>query len=374
MKKYIKSLPVFISMLCLLFVSCEDKIEYVESTKPQSIKIVDITNNTIDVYTTATHQLEMAVIPQNAEVEGPITFVYKSGDTDVFTVSSTGLITGVGVGEGVLNVSTEQYPELRAMAVVRVTDEYFKVTSIEIDSKYKDYTMALGEILDLSPYITVKPDNASNPSLTFSTSDEEIVTVSEDGVIEAKKLGTATIKIVPTDGSPVSVECKISVKEVVYTHLDRANWVITPSHKLPADAAISNAPESLIDDKTTTCLSMVKPGKSYDGIKVEADEEVFFVVDMKAESTFDYLRLDHRSNNSYAYLRPYALSIFGSNDGSTYTPILENAPAQYEQANYIIHLPAEAKYRYVKIQYTDWDKKLGSTMQLSELNIGKKSF
>ncbi|MFV0537554.1 MAG: Ig-like domain-containing protein [Dysgonomonas sp.] len=374
MKIYLKVLPVLISVLCLQFMSCDDEIEYVDSTKPQSIKIVDVANNTIGVYTTATYQLEMAVIPQNAEVEEPITFVYKSSDTDVFTVSATGLITGIGVGEAVLNVTTEQYPDLRTMAVVKITDEYFNVTSIEIDSKYKDYSMALGEILDLSPFITVKPDNASNPSLTFTSSDEEVVTVSEDGVIEAKKLGTATIKIVPTDGSPVSVECKISVKEVVYTHLDRASWVITPSHKLPTDAAISNAPESLLDDKTTTCLSMVKPGKSYEGIKIEADEEVFFVVDMKAEATFDYLKLDHRSNNSYAYLRPYALSIFGSNDGSTFTPILENAPAQYEEANYIVHLPAEAKYRYVKVQYTDWDKKSGSTVQLSELNIGKKSF
>ncbi|MDR1091801.1 MAG: Ig-like domain-containing protein [Prevotella sp.] len=374
MKKYIKALPVLFSMLCLLFVSCEDKIEYVESKKPQGIKIVGITNNTIEVYTTATRQVEMAVISGNAEVESPVTFVYKSSDKDVFTVSPTGLITGVGVGEAVLNVGAEQYPELKAMAVVKITNEYFNITSIEIASGFEDYTMAVGTILNLSPYITVKPENASNPALTFASSDGKVATVSEAGVIEAKKTGAATIKIIPADGSPVSAECKITVKEAVYNNLDRTGWVITPSHKLPKDDAISNAPESLLDDKTTTCLSMVKPDKSYDGITVGAGEEVFFVVDMKTEAAFDYLRLDHRSNNSYAYLRPYALSIFGSNDGNAFTPILENIPAKYEQANYYIHLPAQVKYRYVKILYTDWDKKSGATMQLSELNIGLKSF
>lgn len=374
MKKYIKALPVLFPVLCFLCASCNDEIEYVESKKPQSIKIAGITNNTIEVYTTATLQIEITVIPENAEAETPVIFAYKSSDKDVFTVSPDGLITGTGAGEAVLTVSAEQYPGLKAMAVVKVTDEYFNVTAIEIASGFKDYTMAVGAILDLSPYIAVKPDNAGNPALTFTSTDGEVVAVSEDGVIKAKKPGNATIKIIPADGSPVSAECKISVKEAVYNHSDRTDWVITPSHKLPEDNAISNAPESLLDDDTKTCLSMVKPGKAYGNVTVGADEEVFFVVDMKTELTFDYLRLDHRSTNSYAYLRPHALSISGSNDAGAFTPILENVPAQYEQAHYYIHLPVPVKYRYLKVRYTDWDKDSGSTMQLSELNTGSKSF
>lgn len=375
MKKYIKSLSIIFAISSFLLVSCETDTEYVESRKPQSIKIVDLTDNTIPIYTDGTYQVNMAVVPDDAEVVAPVTFTYKSSDTEIFTVSPDGLITAVNVGDAMLKVTAVEYPELTTMAIVKITDEYFPITSIEVDAAFKNYAMAVGAQLDLNPYITVKPDKASNPKLTYTSSNNEVATVNENGLIEAKTLGTATIKIAPAEGGELFAECIINVKEVVYNHIDRTNWGITASQNpLPKDDAISNSPESLLDAKTTTCLSMVKPGKTTGGVTGGADEELFFVIDMKAESTFEYLQLDHRSSNAYAYLRPYALSIFGSNDNSTFTPIMEDVQGQPEAANYKIHLPTAVKYRYVKVLYTDWDKKSGSSIQLSEINLGTKSF
>lgn len=432
MKKYIKTLPVLFSMLCLLFVACDDKIEYVESKKPQSIKIVDVTNNTIEVYTTNTYQVAMAVIPENAEVEGPVTFVYKSSDKDVFTVSSTGLITAVGVGDAVLNVTTEEYPELKAMAVVKITDEYFNVTSIEIASEYKDYAMAVGAMLNLSPHITVKPDNATNPALTFTSSDEEVATVNSDGVIETLKLGTATIKITPTDGSPVSVECKITVKEASYVPLERAGWTVTtqthndygymwdgPSgHNTQADH-VTGLPEHLFDGELGSYLSLVKPGGSINGIAPPANSTPpAFIVDMKTAQEFEYILWGHRngsytndvgtvSGNNYNYLRVFGVVVEGSNDGVNYTTIAPAKPAgddanivwipqkvsyvgaatSSEDALYTIPI-TKSTYRYVKVSlvvqsknYTAKDYQhpdypgsgstSGNTMQVAEFGLGK---
>lgn len=372
MKNYIKSLPALSALAGLLLAGCSTDIEYVDSRKPQSVHIAGITENIIAVHTNETWQIEAAIAPENAETEGRVTFLYESGNSEVFTVSTAGLITGVGVGEAVLNVSVVEYPELKTMAIVKITDRYFNITSIEITSGYKS-VLGVGNTFDLSAYVVIKPDNASNPAVTYESSNAAIVTVSEEGIVEAIAPGTAKIVVTPVDGSGVSAECTITVKEITYTHLDRTGWEITPSHALPVDQAISNAPESLLDDKLSTCLSMVKPGKSYEGVSVPESDEVFFVIDTKAASTFGYVRLDHRSSNSSVYLRPYALSVFGSNNGTTFAPILENAVGQPEKANYVIFLPETVTYRYIKIQYTDWDTKSGSTIQLAEINLGNWS-
>lgn len=374
MKIYIKTLPYLFALSCLLLTGCDTDIEYVESRVPQSVHIAGITNNAIPVHTNETFQIEMTVLPENAEPEGTVTFLYKSGDRTIFTVSATGLITGVAIGEAVLNVSAVEYPELSTMAIVKITDRYFNIASIEIDPGYETSVLGVGDSFNLAAHVTVKPDNASNPDVKYESSNVEIATVSEEGIVKAIAPGAATIKITPVDGSAASAECAISVKEASYTHLNRAEWVITPSHALPADQAISNAPESLLDDKLNTCLSMIKPGKTYDGITVPSTDEVFFVIDMKTESAFDYVRFDHRSTNTNTYLRPYALSISGSNDGTAFTPIMEDVEGQPEQSYFIVVLPEKVTYRYVKVCYTNWDTKSGSTIQLSEINLGNRSF
>lgn len=374
MKKYIYIIASFCLVMSLAFTGCEDDIEYVESAKPQSIKILDITDNSIAVHTTETFQVSMGVVPENAEMETPITYTYESGDKEVFTVSATGLITGTGVGEAPLYVTTPEYPDLKTTAIVTVTDRYFNITSIEVDEQFRNYTMAPNSTLDLSPYVTVKPDNATNPAVTYESSNPEVASVTENGFIEAKQAGTATIRIKPVDNSPVTGECIITVKETVYTDLDRTNWVITPSHQLPPDDAIKNSPESLIDGLLNTCLSMVKPDKNYAGISVPKTDEVYFVIDMQSEQEMEYMKIGHRSTNTQTYLRPYAMTISGSNDGTTFTPIIENAKGQPEEAEYTIHFPLKAKYRYVKVLYTEWDEKSGSTIQIAELNIGKMAF
>lgn len=374
MKDYIKSLPILSIALSLLLIGCETKTEYIESLEPQSIKILDITDNTISVYTTESYQIELSVSPENAEIKAPVVYLYRSSDKDVFIVSENGLITATGIGEAVLHITTTEYPGLRALAMVKVSDRYFDVTSIEVDPEFKNYSMAIGATLDLSGHVTIKPDNATNPAVTYQSSNTEVATITELGFIEAKSLGTTTIKIIPIDGSPVYGECTINVKEVTYTHLDRANWIVTPSHALPKDIAFKNAPESILDGKLDTGLSMVKPGKTFEGVTVPAGDIPSFVVDMGKEETFEYLRIDHRSTSSYEYLRPYKLSLFGSNDNTIFTPILENVAGQPTESNFTIHIPVKVKYRYIKVAYTEWNTKSGSSIQISELNIGNKTF
>ncbi len=59
----------------------------------------------------------------------------------------------------------------------------------------------------------VTPDNVTNSSVVWSSSDETIATVDENGNVKAVKAGTAVIKATSGDGQ-ASAECQITVKAV----------------------------------------------------------------------------------------------------------------------------------------------------------------
>ena len=58
---------------------------------------------------------------------------------------------------------------------------------------------------------TVAPANATNQTVAWSTSDKNVATVSENGLVTAKSAGTATITCTAQDGSNVKAACKVTV-------------------------------------------------------------------------------------------------------------------------------------------------------------------
>lgn len=58
---------------------------------------------------------------------------------------------------------------------------------------------------------TITPDNATNKTVTWKSSDESIATVDQTGKVTAVKEGTATITATTTDGSNLSANCVVTV-------------------------------------------------------------------------------------------------------------------------------------------------------------------
>lgn len=58
---------------------------------------------------------------------------------------------------------------------------------------------------------TVAPANATNKAVTWKTSDKNVATVSENGLVTAKSAGTAIITCTAKDGSNVKATCKVTV-------------------------------------------------------------------------------------------------------------------------------------------------------------------
>ncbi|MGN0483118.1 MAG: glycoside hydrolase family 9 protein [Lachnospiraceae bacterium] len=86
------------------------------------------------------------------------------------------------------------------------TEKEIPVTNITF--REHERTMKIGDTF--TPMVTVIPKNATNPKLTWTSSDDSIATV-EDGKITALKQGEAVITATSADGKKSAI-CKITVK------------------------------------------------------------------------------------------------------------------------------------------------------------------
>lgn len=138
----------------------------------------------------------------------PIT--WSSANTSIAAVSSTGVITAKGVGT--TNI-TASYNGFTAICRVTVGKTEVAVKSVEfvddnIQLVYNNEKLSSGQV-----EVVVLPETASDPSVTFESSDPDIVSVDADGHITAKSAGVVTITATTTNG--ISSTCLVSSVPIV---------------------------------------------------------------------------------------------------------------------------------------------------------------
>jgi rhamnogalacturonyl hydrolase YesR len=160
------------------------------------------------------------------------------------------------------------------------------------------------------------------------------------------------------------------------TLLRRADWTITTSSEGPVDDAAAvggNNPRNMIDGDMNSAFLFVKPGKTYKGITVPEGVEPWFAIDLKKNCEMSYMRYRHRDygGNTSANLRASKASFYGKNaETDEYQPIIENFNISIDDDEVRINFPAKVSYRYVKMVLKDWNHTAGSTIQVSEFNLG----
>ena len=118
--------------------------------------------------------------------------------------------------------------------IVFTIESTVNVTGITLD-KTEASMIVGGETLTLTP--TVLPAEATDKSVTWSSSNEAVATVSNDGVVTAVAAGTATITVTTTDGAKTAT-CAVTVAAPAastYTVTlkegteDATSWTIAPA-------------------------------------------------------------------------------------------------------------------------------------------------
>ena len=116
-----------------------------------------------------------------------------------------GRIKAVALGDCEITCASEEIGTVQAKAVVHVQQPVKKVTFSPAPAVYNDETAQLTW--------TIEPENASNPKLTFVSSNEKILTVDENGVVTGVSGGEATVTATTTDGSRRQAKIKVKVMQ-----------------------------------------------------------------------------------------------------------------------------------------------------------------
>ena len=142
--------------------------------------------------------LTVAVLPENAQNK---TVLWSSSKEDVAIVSD-GVVVAVSPGMAMIKAESEDGGKT-AICLVTVVARVVPVTAVTLNKS--NLEMEVGGTVSLSA--TVKPDNATDKSVTWSTSDSEVATVN-NGVVKALKLGTA---VITATAGEKSATCSVTV-------------------------------------------------------------------------------------------------------------------------------------------------------------------
>ena len=279
-----------------------------KSVTPQPPKEVKVTNVSVDRrYLTLeegeNYTLTATVSPADATNK---TVNYSSSDSRVATVDANGNITAVKAGYAYIYAKSVDGPYAYSYVTVKAKETpqppaEVKVTNITLDTRY--LRLDAGKKYELN--YTVYPYNATDKTLTWTSSNENVATV-ENGVITA--IGRGSAYITATSSNGVQTSCYVDVygeaKPVKVTGLyfsDRqlglkvgetkaASVLFTPNNATNKSVTYSSLNSSIARVDENGNITGVRPGTVY-------------IYARSVDGPYAYLQVTVRSAYNYWYYR-----------------------------------------------------------------------
>ena len=149
--------------------------------------------------------LTATVLPDDA---GNRNVTWQSSATGVVSVSNDGKLTALSAGTAVVTATTTDGSNLTASCKVTVSPAMVESVTLNVH----DMTLTVGDSQTLTA--TVLPDKATNRAVTWQSSADDVVSVTNEGKVTALAEGTAIIIALAADGSGASDKCTVTVERV----------------------------------------------------------------------------------------------------------------------------------------------------------------
>lgn len=149
---------------------------------------------------------------------------FESLDETVCTVDENGKIYGVNPGTAIIRVTTHDQRKTDELEVlVRA-----RVIGITLPSDTLELTV--GDKQKLDPTVNLPEAPQEDKKVTYSSDNQDVVTVAPDGTITAKAVGTATVtaSVTTQKGQRFDATCTITVVEgipAIYFDFSSAAWI-----------------------------------------------------------------------------------------------------------------------------------------------------
>jgi uncharacterized protein YjdB len=168
------------------------------------VSSVSLNMSSLELGVGNTATLVATVFPENASNKK---VTWSSSDESKATVSSQGVVKGISMGNAVITVTTEDGGKT-AQCHVSVTQSTVHVQSVSLNKTDLVLTVGNSETL----IATVLPENASNKSVTWSSSNPSKAKVSSTGVVTGVAEGSAVVTATTVDGGKTA-SCFVTVRQ-----------------------------------------------------------------------------------------------------------------------------------------------------------------
>lgn len=148
------------------------------------------------------------IIPDNASYQN---IQWKSSDEKVATIDEYGILTAHGIGETIVSATVTAPSGAILSAQCKVTVKAKAVIAESLQLSQETAKLSKSETLQLRAMVL--PENTTNKSLHWSSTNGSVATVSENGLVAGISAGTAQIIVATTDGSNLSAICDVVVAE-----------------------------------------------------------------------------------------------------------------------------------------------------------------
>ncbi len=249
----------------------------------------------------ATAVIKATIQPEDATGDKEIT--WTSSDEQVVTVKD-GNVTAVSDGTAIITATTSNGKTKTCNVTVTSTEIKDLIAAEEITLDKTEGELEEGQTLQLTATIT--PEEATIKECNWSSSDETIATVNANGLVTAKKAGTATITVTTKDGSELSKKCEITVTpakiavtgitlDKISTQVQEGKLVqlvatVTPDNATVKDCEWTSSDETIATVDANGLVTTKKAGKvtitvtTKDGSELSAKCEIT-VISSKVEVT-----------------------------------------------------------------------------------------
>ena len=215
-------------------------------TGPTTVAVTSVSLNkqTLSLVEGNSETLTPTVAPSDATNKA---VSWKSSDASVASVDNSGKVTAVKAGSATITVTTTDGSKT-ATCYVTVTAKTIEVNNVGLDKS--EMEMVAGDSYQFT--VTIKPDNASDKTLSWSSSDENVATVDNTGKVTAVSEGKVTITV-KTSNPAQSASCDITVKaaSIPVTGVNIDSWIINLGVNETAAIAYTIQPDDATNKEVT---------------------------------------------------------------------------------------------------------------------------
>ena len=166
---------------------------------------IEVRESSLMLSTKQQSYVHASVLPKEANEKG---LTYTSSDPSVATVTAGGQVRGVRRGECEIIITAKGNPAVSVSVPVQVIQKVEKIIfgGTPVSLPVRTTTQLVWEVL---------PEDSSIKDVTFSSSNRNVATVDQDGLVTGISRGTSTITAAATDGSGRKGTVRVTVTQPV---------------------------------------------------------------------------------------------------------------------------------------------------------------